>query len=457
MSGPRGGEARIRRRHNSWRHRLTLMGGVLGLVVLAATLLPVNRQLELGNTATLTTAAQASLSPSFGEIVRWDLEPGWTLRSGNLAVVGEATVIAGIRVERPARTAAYSVEEVKVPWLFHGSLGELELPVDERRAGAITSVHPVATGHGNWLLLWGEGVPPADWVGSWPPFFSSELWVSERRSEGWTQPRNLVAAGQVMLEHGSTVRHAPDGVPLVMLPIIERPSVTGSGPILFGSPLDTLRAIPTPRSLLPYQGSFAVHRNGSIEAVVLGEVAQEGERLFQLVHLVTEDVGRSWSAPSVIASWSRERYAPSDLSVYLDSSENLHVVWSPNQGPGTAAVRHLVRGLGPQGWKEVKAPGVEGAVLRWTAGSDRQGVLTMVQEFLMPTEVSLTGLQSFRWSPDGGWSEPEPVMPGSHAGELFGGLGVKGEWRVGWSGIPGEDMPRYRDAPPVFSVYVWTP
>lgn len=340
---------------------------------------------------------------------------------GGVTALKSGWVVAGVEADSRA-----DLPDEVVPFrqtrIYQQEVGEVELPA--RPAGVqIAMPLPVPLSEDRWGLVWAEARPPEGFDGRWHPQHHTQLWFSERQTDGWSEPRLLLRA-QYFLDwkRGRVTRYLTGrGTFIVVLHY----GMAGRS-ILFGNVEGNLQEVPLPAGLVPDNVVLQVDESGSM--VVVAEVGyrDNGHAGTDLIMLRSDDEGKSWSAPETI--WTVEfPRGYRTLQLVIDPAGNEHVLWSRfPQG----IIRHIWRSKSDESWQSATIPAPNGDLLDWIAGVDRCQQFTLIRAVIaLPKGPHF---ESATWNAT--WSSFREALQDFEGTYLFNGLSHDGRWYLGWSG-----------------------
>jgi hypothetical protein len=360
--------------------------------------------------------------------------PMHLLVDGSYVETGGFSLLLGTEQDATGSPVGAVDEAAQWPLAIHSERGRLALPASQSRA-PVGSPLPVLTSDGGWGLLWVEPRPD-DEEGPWPGWddFPHRLYFARAVDEGWG-PANTVLSVDLRIhwEADRTVTYSESRGTLMML---KAEHTLGVRDVLFGSAEGGLRPLPLnppgvpPLALevRPLLGTFILLPDGRALAAIVASRHIGRESTREILLLEEESAGGGWSPLTAI--WELSSRAGAKLDLHRDRAGFLHILLERGL---TGEMLHLVSEDGGRSWAEQPVPSHGGANLGWVTGIDRCGRLAMVRSVMVA--INRMEVQLGRWAPEG-WSAFATVVDGDHGFYPFSGRGADGTWHVGWSGLP---------------------
>ena len=255
-------------------------------------------------------------------------------REGGVTALKSEWIVAG--VEEDSRGGLLNEAlRFRQTRIYQQGVSEVQLP--PRPEGVqIAAPVPVPLGGDRWGLVWAEARAPEGVGERWPSQLYTQLWFSERRTDGWSEPRLLLHSVAPIRSMGArSIKYVPNRGTYVVV----RDFDPASGPrIMFGSVAGELQGVPLPAGLAPATAVLQADEAGTM--VIVADVSRGTGRdaRWELIMLRSDDEGREWSDPETI--WNLESpHSVDRLQFIINAAGGEHAFWGIGWPDGSYSTR----------------------------------------------------------------------------------------------------------------------
>lgn len=351
-------------------------------------------------------------------------------REGGVTALKSEWIVAGVEEDSRGGLLDEALR-FRQTRIYQQGVSEVQLP--PRPEGVqIAAPVPVPLGGDRWGLVWAEARAPEGVGERWPSQLYTQLWFSERRTDGWSEPRLLLhSVAPIRWMGARSIKYVPNRGTYVVV----RDFDPASGPrIMFGSVAGELQGVPLPAGLAPATAVLQADEAGTM--VIVADVSRGTGRdaRWELIMLRSDDEGREWSDPETI--WNLESpHSVDRLQFIIDAAGGEHAFWGIGWPDGS--IRHVWRSKSDGSWQFTTIPAPDGVLADWVVGVNQCRQLTMIRTVIVPPEPPY-----FEWATwDGTWSVFRKALQEFIGVHLFDGLSHDGRWYLVWSGWSGRTSP----------------